>query len=114
MRSLVEIGRIVERHRNPIAEPSRLRTCPPLIRELGRASQRKRHVFTDAAGVRRERMPMGVIAASYFLRAGNVLPTDILDIVYREAPPISCVGPPPFRHAPGMPAMRRRPRAGAE
>ena len=101
---------LIDKYLNPIAEPVRLSRCPALIRELGRATQAKRHLFTDAAGARRERMPMGVIAASYFLRAGNVLPTAIIDILYRNDPSISCAGPPPFRPAPGSPAMRRRPR----
>lgn len=86
---------MLEKYVNPITEPSRLPTCPPLIREMGRVTHAGRYVFTDAAGVRRERMPMGVIAASYFLRAGNVLPTAILDIVYRGDPSTSCAGHPP-------------------
>ena len=74
----------IDKYLNPIAEPSRLRTCPALIRDMACETQRKRHVFVGAEGERRERMPMAVIAASYFLRTGNVIPTTILDIVYRD------------------------------
>ena len=76
----------IDKYLNPIAEPSRLRTCPALIRDMACETQRKRHVFVGAEGERRERMPMAVIAASYFLRTGNVIPTTILDIVYRDGP----------------------------
>lgn len=67
-----------------IGEPVRLAACPPVIRALTRASQAQRVSFVGAAGERRTRMPMAVIAASFFLRAGHVLPTAMLDILYRD------------------------------
>ena len=76
----------IDKYLNPIADPSRLRTCPALIRDMACETQRKRHVFVGAAGEQRERLPMAVIAASYFVRTGNVIPTTILDIVYRDDP----------------------------
>ena len=104
---------VIDTYRNAIAEPARLAACPPLIRALGQASRRAREVVVDAAGVRRERMPIGVIVSSYFLRAGHVLPTTILDVVYRNGPSTIASlgdGPQPFRPAPSKPAVRRRPR----
>ena len=89
---------MIDKYCNAIAEPSRLAGCPPVIRELARASQGKRHVFTDAAGERRERMPIGVIAFSYFLRVGAGAPGAILALLDRVGPSTiasSGNGPPP-------------------
>ena len=77
---------VIDKYLDPIAEPSRLSACPAPIRDMARETQHKRHVFVGAEGERRGRMPMAVIAASYFLRTGNLFPTTILDIVYRDDP----------------------------
>lgn len=89
---------LLDKYFHPIAEPVRGTRCSPLIRELARTSHAKRHAFTHASGERRVRMPIAVIAASYFMRAGNVLPTTIGDTLYREGPSTIASpgnGPPP-------------------
>ena len=101
---------VIEKYRNAISGPSRLSACPPLIRDAGRAAQRVRHVVIDEAGTSRERMPMGVILFSYFIRAGGVRSYSILDILDHSCPSTSSAGPTPLRPAPGRPAVRRRPR----
>ena len=85
----------IDKFLNPIAEPVRKARCHPFILAQAKKTQARRHVFTDASGVERERMPMGVISASYFLRAGKVWPMTILDILYRRGPSTSAAGPPP-------------------
>ncbi len=74
----------IDKYLNPIADPSRLPACPAPIRAMAQETHAKRHVFVGAAGEQRERLPMAVITASYFVRTGNVIPTTILDIVYRD------------------------------
>ena len=96
MRSSGEVDRVIDKYCHAIAEPSRLAGCPPLIRELARASQGKRHVFTDAAGEQRERMPIRVIAFSYFLRAGHWAPGATLALLDRAGPSAGRAGPQPF------------------
>ena len=85
--------RMIEKYLNPIAEPSRLGSGPAFMHALAKARHGKRHVSIDAAGNRRVRMPMEVILTSHFLRVGKVLPTDMLDIVYRDERPAATTGP---------------------
>lgn len=95
---LAAMERSIDKFLNPIAEPVRKARCHPFILAQAKKTQARRHVFTDAFGVERERMPMGVICASYFLLAGKVWPMTILDILYRGDPSTiasSGNGPPP-------------------
>ena len=88
----------IDKYVNAIAEPSLEARRDPRILARSKATQSARHRYTDAYGFGRERMPMGVIVASYFLRAGKVCSTSIGEIVVRE-PPASGAGAGPARRS---------------
>ena len=86
---------VIGRMSAAIDEPALLRRCPAVLRTLALNTQRRRVGFTGALGERRERMPMGVIAAAYYLRIGHVTETDVMAVAYRALPPIDETDPPP-------------------
>ena len=97
VRSCSDAEALIDKYTNPMAEPARLPSCPPLIHTLARASQGVRELVIDGDRPR-ERMPVRVTVCSYFLRAGGVMPTVLLDILYRSDPSTiagSGNGPPP-------------------